>query len=172
MKVHNAIVILGVLALLVVGTAAQDEPIKIGVVDVDRALSSTEDGKAAREEMARKEREAQAQMEPLLERYETMKADIEAKRFVLSDESLRQKQYDLLELQNQLENKGKELENQFKIDSKRLHEPLVTKLRQIINDTGREQGFTLIFQRGAAGMIYTREALDITDLIIAQYNEK
>jgi outer membrane protein len=172
MKVHNAIVILGALGLLVVGTAAQDEPIKIGVVDVDRALSSTEDGKAAREEMARKEREAQAQMEPLLEKYEAMKGDIEARRFVLSDEALRQKQYDLLELQNQLENKGKELENQFKIDSKRLHEPLVTKLRQIINDTGREQGFTLIFQRGAAGMIYTREALDITDLIIAQYNEK
>ena len=46
MKVHNAVVILGALALLVVGTAAQDEPIKIGVVDVDRALSSTEDGKA------------------------------------------------------------------------------------------------------------------------------
>ena len=172
MKVHNAIVILGVLALLVVGTAAQDEPIKLGVVDVDRALSSTEDGKAAREEMARKEREAQAQMEPLLERYETMKGDIEAKRFVLSDESLRQKQYDLLELQNQLENKGKELENQFKIDAKRVQEPLVTKLRQIINDTGREQGFTMIFQRGAAGMIYAREALDITDLIISQYNKK
>ncbi len=172
MKVHNAIVVFGALALLVVGTAAQDEPIKIGVVDVDRAINSSEDGKAAREEMARKEREAQAQMEPLLEKYEAMKADIEAKRFVLSDESLRQKQYDLLELQNQLENKGKELENQFKIDAKRVQEPLVTKLRQIINDTGREQGFTMILQRGAAGLIYTREALDITDLIIAQYNKK
>jgi outer membrane protein len=172
MKVHNAVVVLGALALLVVGTAAQDEPIKIGVVDVDRALSSTEDGKAAREEMARKEREAQAQMEPLLEKYEAMKGDIEARRFVLSDEALRQKQYDLLELQNQLENKGKELENQFKIDAKRIQEPLINKLRQIINDTGREQGFTMIFQSGAAGLIYTREALDITDLIIAQYNKK
>ena len=48
MKVHNAIVVLGALALLVVGTAAQDEPIKIGVVDLDQAISSTEDGKAAR----------------------------------------------------------------------------------------------------------------------------
>jgi Skp family chaperone for outer membrane proteins len=101
-----------------------------------------------------------------------MKADIEAKKFVLSDESLRQKQYDLLELQNQLENKGKELENQFKIDAKRVQEPLINKLRQIITETGREQGFTLILQRGGAGLIYTREALDITDLIIAQYNKK
>jgi outer membrane protein len=172
MKVHNAIVGLGALALLVVGTAAQDEPIKIGVVDLDQAISSTEDGKAAREEMARKQREAEAQIAPLLDQYESMKADIEAKKFVLSDESLRQKQYDLLELQNQLENKGKELENQFKIDAKRVQEPLINKLRQIITETGREQGFTLILQRGGAGLIYTREALDITDLIIAQYNKK
>jgi hypothetical protein len=30
----------------------------------------------------------------------------------------------------------------------------------------------LILQRGAAGVIYSREALDITDLIIAQYNKQ
>jgi outer membrane protein len=172
MRVHNAIVVFGALALLVVGTAAQDEPIKIGVVDVERAMSSTEDGKAAREEMARKESQANAQLKPLFEQYEAMKKDIEAQKFVLSDESLRQKQYDLLELQNQLENKGKEVENQFKIDAKRVQEPLFNKLREIIIDTGREQGFTLILQRGAAGVIYSREALDITDLIIAQYNKQ
>ncbi len=30
----------------------------------------------------------------------------------------------------------------------------------------------MILQRGAAGLIYTREALDITELIIAEYNKK
>ena len=41
------------------GTAAQDEPIKIGIVDIDQAISSTDEGKAAREEFARKQREAE-----------------------------------------------------------------------------------------------------------------
>ncbi|MCH8890214.1 MAG: hypothetical protein IH827_03920, partial [Myxococcales bacterium] len=72
MKVHNAIVVFAALALLVVGTAAQDEPIKIGVVDLDQAISSTEDGKAAREEMARKQRAAEAQIAPLYERYQAL----------------------------------------------------------------------------------------------------
>jgi len=172
MKVHNAVVVLGALALLVVGTAAQDEPIKIGVVDLDQAISSTEDGKAAREEMARKQREAEAQVAPLYERYQSLDADLKAKKFVLSDESLFQKQLDMAEVRNQIENKVKEIEGQLKVDKARIQEPLINKLRQIINDTGREQGFTMILQRGAAGLIYTREALDITDLIIAQYNKK
>ena len=172
MKVHNAIVVLGALALLVAGTAAQDEPIKIGVVDIDQAISSTEDGKAAREEMARKQREAEAQISPLYERYQTLEGEIKAQKFVLSDESLFQKQLDMAELRNQIENKSKEIEGQFKLDQARIQEPLIKKLRKIINDTGREQGFTLILQRGAAGVVYSREALDITDLIIAQYNKK
>jgi len=172
MKVNTAIVAMGALALLVVGTAAQDEPIKIGVVDLDQAISSTEDGKTAREELARKQRDAEAQMAPLYERYKTLEGELESRKFVLSDESLFQKQLDLAEVRNQIENKIKEIEGQLKVDKFRIQEPLLTKLRTIINETGRDEGFTIILQRGAAGVIYTREALDITDLIIAKYNKK
>ncbi len=172
MKANTAIVALGALALLVVGTAAQDEPIKIGVVDLDQAISSTEDGKTAREELARKQRDAEAQMAPLYERYKTLEGELESRKFVLSDESLFQKQLDLAEVRNQIENKIKEIEGQLKVDKFRIQEPLLTKLRTIINETGRDEGFTMILQRGAAGVIYTREALDITDLIITKYNKK
>ncbi len=172
MKGRTAIVALGALALLVVGTAAQDDPIKIGVVDIDQAISSTDAGKTAREELARKQREAEAQMAPLYERYKTLEGELESRKFVLSDESLFQKQLDLAEVRNQIENKIKEIEGQLKVDKFRIQEPLLTKLRTIINETGRDEGFTMILQRGAAGVIYTREALDITDLIIAKYNKK
>ena len=172
MNVHATIVALGALALLVVGTAAQDEPIKIGIVDLQQAISSTEEGKVAREEMARKQREAEAMMAPLYERYKSLEDDLKAKKFVLSDESLFQKQLDLAEVRNQIENKMKEIEGQLKVDQARIQEPLVTKLRTEVRALGREQSFTIILQRGAAGVVYTREALDITDLIIAKYNKK
>ena len=45
MNVRTAIIAFGAVALLVIGTAAQDEPIKIGVVDLQQAVSSTEEGK-------------------------------------------------------------------------------------------------------------------------------
>lgn len=172
MKIHKAIVALAALVLLIVGTAAQDEPIKIGVVDLEQAISSTEEGKAAREELARKQREAEGQMAPMYERYKSLEDDLKAKKFVLSDDSLFQKQLDLAELRNQIENRLKEIEGQLKVDKYRIQEPLLSKLRDIINETGRDEGFTMILQRGAAGVIYTREALDITDMIIAKYNKK
>ncbi len=172
MRVHQAFVRLALAALVRWGTAASDEGIKIGVVDIDQAISSTEEGKAAREEFARKQREAEAKIQPLLDRYKALEEELKAKKFVLSDEALFQKQLDLVEMQNQIQGRMKELEGQMKVDQKRLEGPLVQKLSGIIEDVGKTQGFTMILRRGAPGLLYTREALDITDIVIERYNKK
>lgn len=172
MKVHNALVVLGLAAILVWGTAAEDQPIKIGVVDIEQAVSSTAEGKAAREELARKQREAEAEIQPLVDRYKEAEEDLKQKRFVLSDEALFQKNLDMAEMRNQIESKMKELESRLQLDSKRLEGPLNKKLGEVIEAAGKDAGFTLILQRGSPGLLYTREALDITDLIIEKYNQK
>jgi outer membrane protein len=172
MQVNKAIVLFGLASVLLWGTAAQDEPIKIGIVDIDQAISSTEEGKAAREEFARKQREAEAELQPMYERYKALEDELKAKKFVLSDEALFQKQLDLAEMRNQIQNKMKELEGQLKVDQKRLEGPLTAKLIDIIEDIGKSRGFTMIMRRGTPGVLYTREALDITDIVIEKYNAK
>jgi len=172
MQVNKAIVLLALASVLLWGTAAQDEPIKIGIVDIDQAISSTEEGKAAREEFARKQREAEAELQPMYERYKALEDELKAKKFVLSDEALFQKQLDLAEIRNQIQNKMKELEGQLKVDQKRLEGPLTAKLIGIIEDIGKGRGFTMILRRGTPGVLYTREALDITDIVIEKYNAK
>jgi outer membrane protein len=173
MRVHKAIVLLTLAAIVAWGTAASDDgPIKIGVVDIDQAISSTDEGKAAREEFARKQREAEAQIQPLLDRYKALEEEMKAKKFVLSDEALFQKQMDLVEMRNQIQSKAKELEGQMQVDQKRLEAPLIAKLGEIIENLGKGQGYTIILRRGTPGLLYTREALDVTDLVIEQYNKK
>ena len=172
MQVNKVIVLLAAVAILVSGTAAQDEALKFGVVDVDQAIISTTDGKAAREELVRKQREAEAQLQPLYERYRTLDEDFKAKKFVLSEEALFQKQLDLTEMRNQIESKTKELEGQMQVDQKRIQGPLISKLSEIVSDVGKTQGFSMIFHRNTPGILYVREALDITDIIIERYDQK
>ena len=172
MKAKKALVLLGVGAILAIGTAASDGGVKIGVVDIDQAISSTDEGKAAREEFARKQRAAQGVVQPLLDRYKALEEEMKAKKFVLSDEALFQKQLDLVEMRNEIQAKMKEIEGQMQVDQRRLEGPLVAKLSEIIAALGKEGGFTLILRRGAPGVLYTREALDVTDLVIERYNKK
>ena len=172
MQVNKAIVLLAAVAILVMGTAAQDEPLKVGIVDVDHAIFSSDAGKAAREELTRKQREAESKLRPLYERYQTLEEDLKAKKFVLSDEALFQKQLDLTEMRNQIEGKTKELEGQMQVDQKRIQGPLLAKLSQIVTEVGKTQGYSMIFHRSTPGILYAREALDITDLVIERYDKK
>ena len=171
-QIHKAFVLLSLAALLAWGTGMDDAPVRIGVVDIDQAISSTDEGKAAREEFARKQREAEGQIQPMLERFRALEEDLKTKKFVLSDDALYQKQLDLAEIRNQIQNKMKELEGQLQVDQKRLEGPLTKKLVQIIEQAGKDRGFSLILRRGTPGVLYAREALDITDVIIEKYNQK
>ncbi len=173
MKRERRLILLAALAVVAaVSLGAQDEGLKIGVVDLEQALMSTDEGKQAREELERKRREAESQIQPMADRFRTMQEEIEGKKYVLSDEALFSKQADLLELKNKIDNKYKELEGQLKIDQGRLLAPLRARLVDIIEDIGKEKGFTLILARGSPGMVYAREALDITDMVIDRFNKK
>jgi Skp family chaperone for outer membrane proteins len=58
------------------------------------------------------------------------------------------------------------------VDQERLVAPLRKKLIEIVESIGRDQGFTMIVERGTPGLLYSREALDITDMVIKRFNSK
>ena len=164
-------VLVSVLVLGWAGVAAAQE-VKIGIVDLDQALLSTDEGKAAREEINRKNRDARAQVEPLMEQRKTLAEDLQGKKYVLSDDAMFQKQVQLAELENKIKSKIEELEGQLKIEQGKMLAPLQTKMQGIIESIGKEQGFTLILARNNPYVMYSREALDITDLVVARFNQK
>jgi outer membrane protein len=165
-------VALGLALALVAARGAYGQDIKIGIVDVEQALSATDEGKAAREEMNRKMREARAQVEPMMEQRKALADELQGKKYVLSDDALFQKQVQLAELENKIKSKYDELDGQLKIEQGKVLAPLENKMRAIIEAIGKEQGFTIILQRNNPSLLYSREALDITDMVISRFNQK
>jgi len=172
----NGKIVTGLFAALALALGAQSaaaaDEVKIGIVDIEQALVSTDEGKAAREEITRKNREARAQVEPLMEQRKTLAEELQGKKYVLSDDALFQKQVQLAELENKIKSKIEELEGQLKIEQGKMLAPLQTKMQGIIEAIGKEQGFTLILARNNPYVMYSREALDITDLVVARFNQK
>jgi outer membrane protein len=172
MRIDRALLLIAVGLLLGWGIGASDDPVKVGFVDVEQVLATAESGKAAREELERKSREAQGRLAPLVEQLETMQKELQAKQFVMSEDAVRTKQLDLVELKNRYETKAKEEEGQFKVDQQRLIGPLIEKLESVIKEVGRENQFSVILRIDAPSLVYAREALDITDLIVKTFNGK
>jgi outer membrane protein len=172
MRVNKAIVIIAATVILAMGLGATDEGTKIGLVDLDQAVAATDRGKEAREELERKVREAEARLEPLHQTYQEAIKELEAKKFILSEDALLKKRIDIQELQNRIEAMRKEIEGSLELDQARLIVPLRKELMAIVEQIGRDGGFSLIFLRTTPGIMYSREALDVTDLVIELLNKK
>jgi outer membrane protein len=157
---------------LLIGLGAADEPVKIGTVDMELAITSTDEGKRINDEMKRKQRDAEGKLQPMIDRYQEAAKELDSKRFVLSDEALREKQLDLLEQRNSIEASQQEAKRKLEIDLERMIGPMRKKMGEIVEEIGREGGFSLIMVRSMPGLMYTREALDITDLVIERFNKK
>ena len=158
--------------LLLAGAAAAADEVKIGIVDIEQALTATDEGKAARDEMTRKFREARDQLQPMMDQHKTLSEELQGKKYVLSEEALFQKRVQLAELENKIKSKEEELQGQLKIEQGKMFAPLQTKMQGIIESIGKEQGFTLILSRNNPYVMYSREALDITDMVVARFNKK
>ena len=169
---NRALVLVAVLTLLIWGLGAKEETLKIGVVDLEQAITSTNEGRKARDEFDRKKRQAEQILIPLMESYQEIMREFESKKFVLSDDARFQKQLDMAELQNQIENKRKEVQGQLQVDRERLIAPLRNRLIEVVEAVGRDEQFSLILHRGSPGIMYSREALDVTDMIIEKFNQK
>ena len=171
MRLDKVIVIALALLVLGWGLGADDKGLRIGIVDLDQAVGATTEGKAARDELERKKREAELELQPMSEQYQKLADEYQKKRVVLSPDKLREMELDITELQSRIELKQQELQQRLRVDFERLVGPLREKLVKVVNDIGREEGFSLILMRNMPGIMYTREALDITDLVIKKFNE-
>jgi len=49
---------------------------------------------------------------------------------------------------------------------------LLEKLESVIKEVGRDNKFSVILRIDAPSLVYAREALDITDLIVKTFNGK
>lgn len=154
------------------GLGATNEPTKIGFVDAQQVIASSKSGKAAREELERKLREAEGRIAPLVQEYETRKKELEAKRFVMSEDAIKDKVLDLQSLENRIKGMNTEEQGKMEIDQQRLFGPLQEKFIAVVREVGRENGFSAVMLSDSPGLVYRREALDLTELVIETFDKK
>ncbi|HET9228277.1 MAG TPA: OmpH family outer membrane protein [Thermoanaerobaculia bacterium] len=161
-----AVPFLAVAPALAQGTAPTGSGIKIAVIDTEKILLTSATGKKALADLKKlqeaKEGEARTKQQEI--------KDLQAK---LSEGRLSLAQDKLTEMEKQLEDKVINL-RRFQEDAnselgKKRDQVLAAidqKVMPVINQVGKEMGYTLIFRKFESGLIYADEAVDITTAII------
>jgi len=167
-RLTRALPVLVLLAATFAAVPAAAQELKIGIIDTERVLLQSETGKAALARLRELQQQKQAEIAGVQKEAEDLRTRISEGRLSLAEETL-------ADLQQQLEEKGIALrrmqDDAGRELNKRRDEVLAEvdrKVMPIIQQVGKEQGYSMLFRKFESGLIYADESVDITAEIITR----
>lgn len=147
---------------------AEGPAVRVGVVDVQRAVAQTEDGLRAQATLKKLFESRQQQLDGKQKDLQRQKEEIDKQSRVLSKEALQKRidewQKQMIELQQIFMEYNKELEKK----QKELTEPVVEKVMAIIKRIATSENVDIVIDKNTTA--YVRSDLDLTDRAIQAYN--
>ncbi|MFH0799787.1 MAG: OmpH family outer membrane protein [Pseudomonadota bacterium] len=143
---------------------------KIGYVDFNRALNEVSDGKRAKQRLKDEFQEKQQQLDRLQAELGKSKDSIDRDRLLLSPEAVDEKEQNyrrkFSELQQRLESFKKEMSTK----ESELTKDILGRLRSIVRDIGKDEGYTLILEKSQDVVLFAPEGGDLTSRVINAYD--
>jgi outer membrane protein len=143
---------------------------KIGVVDMQRALMETEDGRKAKEQLKKLFDQRQKTLDKQQDDLKAMKESVEKQRDVLAKEVWAKKVEDLQKALAELQTTYMEFQRELQAKEAEMTRPILERMKRIIKRIGQTDSYSLIVEAGEAGVVYVPTSYDLTDVLIQRYN--
>ncbi len=159
-----------VLSMLLTAALAQAE-MKIGFVDMQKAIQSTTAGKKAKTELETEFNKKKKELEKKEADLKKMGEDLEKKKSVLSEEALGKKQAEFQE--EMLKYRDVVGKSQIEIQKKEreLTSPILDKMKKVIAKLAKEKSYTMVIENSQMVLYATAEA-DLTEDVIKAFEKE
>ncbi len=144
--------------------------VRIAVVDMQRALNETEDGRRAKAQLKRLFKRRQQALDDKQNELKKMKEDIERQRDVLSQDALQKRVEEYQKAFVDLQTTYVEYQRELAQKEAQLTKGILERMSNILRRIGQADGYTLIVERNEGGVMWVPNNLDVTDDLIQRYN--
>ena len=161
---------LAVLLLLAAGPAFSADPVKIGVVDLQKILETSNSGKAAQNELKAQRGKMQADMKQRGNEIQEIEGRMQREAMVMSKETREEKERELRIKASDLQAMQKKYRSDLQDLERRLMGQLQKDISDLVGEIGKKEGYQLIVSN--IGVLYSQPAMDITSRLIQDLNAK
>lgn len=162
-------IMIGLLFLFAFSAQAAD--MKIGYVDLNKALNESDAGKKAVKTLEEMFKAKQVVIDEKQQELRKLEEELAKQASILNPDALKGKREDFERLKRDFQRMIKDSEEEVEKKRADFMDRIIKELGEIIRKTGEEEGYAVIFEKNEAGMIYSSEKMDLTDKIIKKYNE-
>ena len=150
----------------VLADADKTTGLKIGYVDMNKALMSTKAGQKADQQLQSEFKKKEKELGEKKEDIETMLQNLKKQAMVISDEVRAQKEKALYEEQLRFQKLVAESNVSIQKREMSLKEPILEKLRDVIDDVAKKEKYDMILQKADITILWAKREYDLTDRVV------
>jgi outer membrane protein len=155
--------------VLSVGGALAADGVKLGYVDLQKALNLSDAGKAAKEQLAIKQKKYQEELNSRQEELKKLRDELEKQGKLISDSARASKERDYQQKAKEYERFVKDANDDLGAKDNELTKQIVEDLEKVIQEYGQKNGYTFIFVRNES-MIFADDKADVTADVLKIFN--
>jgi outer membrane protein len=156
--------------LLVANLAAAQDRVKIGFIDVQRAINESVSGKRARERFQSQIKKAESDLLKEKQELERLKSEFDKKSPLLKDDERRNLEADLQRRAVNYQRAMGDQQQELRQKEGEMTADILKELEKIVTEVGKADKFTIILERSQ--ILYSDQATDITNKVIEVFNSR
>lgn len=160
-----------VLSLFLCAAVAAKAEFKAGVIDMQKAIQSTDSGKKAKKELEKEFEKKKGDLKKKEEELKKRAEEYEKKKMVLSDKVREEQQADIQ--QDMLKFREELSKSQMMIQQKErdLTKPILDKIQKAIAEIAKEKDLSVVLEKPEQSAMWAKPDLDITEDVIKKANK-
>jgi len=145
---------------------------KIGFVDAERAVAQVEEGKAKLAELQAWQTPYQAKLDRLRDEVLALRDQLTAEDGEASAEAIAEIERNQIDVMRQFEDARREYERELEAKKNEVLAEIANKIGTIGSEYAKANEYDVVFILGTQPVIYLADSADLTDKIIAIYNQR
>ncbi|OPY69222.1 MAG: periplasmic chaperone [Syntrophorhabdaceae bacterium PtaU1.Bin034] len=151
--------------------ASGQTPVKVGYVDLQKVMMESDKGKEARKSLTDEVEKLKKNLNQKQEELQKMKDALEKQTAMITPEARAEKEKQYQAKLKDYQRVANDYQTELQQKDQEFTQKILKDLEDIIKRTGEGEKYTLILEKSQAGILYGATSADVTDKVIAMYNE-
>ena len=156
---------------LLFAVTVQAADVKIGYVDLNEAVNTSDEGKKAISVLKGIVTSKEAVIESKRGELKQLEEEIAKQASILNPDALKEKKNTREKLVRDYQRMLKDSEDEVEKKRADLMNNILKKISKVVTKVGEEEGYTVILERGGSGILYIPEEANLTKKVITKFNE-
>jgi outer membrane protein len=166
--------VLGFLALVIAtaSLSAHAADIKLGAIDMQKAIQETAAGKKAKKELEDEFNKKKKDLDKREADIKKMGEDFEKRSMAMNEDARMKKQGEIQGEMRKYQELAAKSQMEIQKRERELTAPIVTKLRSILEDIAKKEDYTVILEKSEQSVMFAKKEIDLTERVIKEYDKK